>query len=73
MTVTLFEHPLPPYSRKHEIALRDSAPIKAALASGAIKREYHDHRLAWLPGQGGIEVLQAGLAAGNIRFSHELK
>lgn len=54
-------------------AVTDSGLLKAALASGAFKREYRDHRLEWMLRSGGLEVLQAGLAAGNIRFSHELK
>ncbi|MGL4540923.1 MAG: glutathione S-transferase family protein, partial [Polymorphobacter sp.] len=54
-------------------AMTDTGLLKAALASGAFKREYRDHRLEWILRSGGIEVLQAGLAAGNIRFGHELK
>lgn len=54
-------------------AVTDSGLLKAALASGAFKREYRDHRLEWMVRSGGIEVLQAGLATGNIRFGHELK
>ena len=43
------------------------------IAQGKVKRQYRDHRLEWMLRSGGIDVLQAGLAAGNIRFSHELK
>ena len=38
------------------------------LGSGR-RREYRDHRLEWMVRSGGIEVVSAGLAAGNIRFS----
>jgi len=53
--------------------MADTGILKSALASGAFKREYRDHRLEWMLRSGGIDVLQAGLAAGNIRFGHEIK
>ena len=53
--------------------MQDTGILKAALASGAFKREYRDHRLEWMLRSGGIDVLRDGLAAGNIRFGHELK
>lgn len=33
------------------------------------RREYRDHRLEWMVRSGGIGVVSAGLAAGNVRFS----
>jgi glutathione S-transferase/RNA polymerase-associated protein len=43
-----------------------------AIRSGQFKREYRDHRLEWMIRSGGLQVVQDGLAAGNIRFSAEL-
>lgn len=37
--------------------------------TGERRREYRDHRLEWMVKSGGIEVVQAGLRDGNIRFS----
>ena len=45
--------------------------LSEALAAGLFKREYRDHRLEWMIKSGGIEVVLAGLKAGNIRFSPE--
>ena len=42
--------------------------MQAALAAG-FKREYRDHRLEWMVRAGGINIVQAGLAADNIRFT----
>jgi glutathione S-transferase len=39
------------------------------LASGAIKREYRDHRLEWMMKSGGIQIVLDGLAKGNVRFT----
>ncbi len=36
---------------------------------GLFKREYRDHRLEWMIKTGGVEVVLAGLAKDNIRFS----
>ncbi len=43
-----------------------------ALRSGTYQREYRDHRLEWMLRSGGIEILQDGLAVGNIRFGTEI-
>jgi RNA polymerase-associated protein len=37
--------------------------------TGGKRREYRDHRLEWMIRSGGLEVVQAGLRDGNIRFS----
>lgn len=42
--------------------------VRQAMEAGAFKREYRDHRLEWMIKSGGIEVVQDGLARGNIRF-----
>lgn len=36
---------------------------------GLFKREYRDHRLEWMIKTGGVDVVLAGLAKDNIRFS----
>ncbi len=47
--------------------------VPQAIASGQFQREYRDHRLEWMIRSGGLQVLVDGLAAGNIRFSSEIK
>lgn len=51
----------------------DAAVIRRAAAaedyrSGGRRREYRDHRLEWMVKSGGIEIVQAGLRANDIRF-----
>lgn len=46
----------------------DIDALKAAVAAGAFKREYRDHRLEWMIKSGGLEVVAAGIANDNIRF-----
>lgn len=43
--------------------------VAKLLEQGLFKREYRDHRLEWMVKSGGLEVVSAGLAAGNIRFT----
>jgi glutathione S-transferase len=47
----------------------DLEGLKAAVASGAFKREYRDHRLEWMIKSGGISVVLDGLEKNNIRFT----
>jgi glutathione S-transferase len=42
------------------------------LASGAIRREYRDHRLEWMMKSGGVQIVLDGLAKDNIRFTWPL-
>ena len=42
------------------------------LESGAIRREYRDHRLEWMMKSGGVQVVLDGLAKNNIRFTWPL-
>jgi glutathione S-transferase len=42
--------------------------VRQAMEQGLFKREYRDHRLEWMVKTGGIEIVQSGLAKGNIRF-----
>jgi len=46
-----------------------SSGVAEAVASGAFKREYRDHRLEWMIKSGGLEVVLKGLEADNIRFT----
>lgn len=46
----------------------DPAVMQAALAAG-FQREYRDHRLEWMVQAGGMEIVEAGLTANNIRFN----
>jgi glutathione S-transferase/RNA polymerase-associated protein len=45
----------------------DADVMTAALAQG-FKREYRDHRLEWMIRAGGLSIVEAGLAADNLRF-----
>ncbi len=42
------------------------------IESGMFVREYRDHRLEWMMRSGGKEIVLAGMAKKNIRFSVEL-
>ena len=50
-------------------ALADAA---TRVASGAMRREYRDHRLEWMMKSGGLQVVLDGLAKNNIRFTWPL-
>lgn len=43
--------------------------VAGLVAKGLFKREYRDHRLEWMIKSGGVDVVLAGLAKDNIRFS----
>ncbi|MEM9620681.1 MAG: glutathione S-transferase family protein, partial [Pseudomonadota bacterium] len=47
----------------------DSATMTAAIAQG-FRREYRDHRLEWMVRAGGLNIVEAGIRADNLRF-HE--
>jgi len=42
--------------------------VRGALEQGLFKCGYRDHRLEWMIKSGGLTVVEAGLARGNIRF-----
>ena len=42
------------------------------LASGAVRREYRDHRLEWMMKSGGLQIVLDGLAKDNICFTWHL-
>lgn len=42
------------------------------IASGKTRRQYRDHRVDWMLRSGGLEIVLAGIAANDIRFSLEL-
>lgn len=44
------------------------AAVRQALEKGLFKREYRDHRLEWMIKSGGLEIVESGMTAGNIRF-----
>ncbi len=52
---------------------RDTSGVAEAVASGAFKREYRDHRLEWMIKSGGLEVVLKGLEADNIRFTPDFR
>ena len=54
-----------------EAARSGMQAVRAMLERGEFKREYRDHRLEWMIKSGGIDVVTAGLAKNNIRFTPE--
>jgi glutathione S-transferase len=58
--------------REFEAAAERMGDAAARLASGAIRREYRDHRLEWMMKSGGVQVVLDGLANNNIRFTWPL-
>ena len=55
-----------------EAAAQRMGDASARLASGAIRREYRDHRLEWMMKSGGVQIVLDGLAKNNIRFTWPL-
>ena len=58
--------------REFEAASERMGDAAARLASGAIRREYRDHRLEWMMKSGGVQIVLDGLAKNNIRFTWPL-
>jgi glutathione S-transferase len=58
--------------REFEAATERMGDAAARLASGAIRREYRDHRLEWMMKSGGVQVVLDGIAWNNIRFTWPL-
>jgi len=58
--------------KEFEAASQNMGDASARLASGAIRREYRDHRLEWMMKSGGVQIVLDGLAKNNIRFTWPL-
>lgn len=58
--------------KEFEAATLGMGSAAERLASGAIRREYRDHRLEWMMKSGGMQVVLDGLARNNIRFTWPL-
>jgi glutathione S-transferase len=58
--------------KEFEAAGQNMGDAAARLASGAIRREYRDHRLEWMMKSGGVQIVLDGLAKNNIRFTWPL-
>jgi len=58
--------------QEFEAASQNMGDGAARLASGAIRREYRDHRLEWMMKSGGVQIVLDGLARNNIRFTWPL-
>ena len=58
--------------KEFEAAAQNMGDGAARLASGAIRREYRDHRLEWMMKSGGLQIVLDGLAKDNIRFTWPL-
>jgi glutathione S-transferase len=58
--------------REFEAASERMGDAAARLASGAIRREYRDHRLEWMMKSGGVQIVLDGMARNNIRFTWPL-
>jgi glutathione S-transferase/RNA polymerase-associated protein len=48
---------------------RDMSAVADLLEQGLFKREYRDHRLEWMVKTAGLDIVAAGLARDNIRFT----
>ena len=58
--------------KEFEAAAANMGDASGRLASGAIRREYRDHRLEWMMKSGGVQIVLDGLARNNIRFTWPL-
>ncbi|HTR88297.1 MAG TPA: glutathione S-transferase family protein [Reyranella sp.] len=58
--------------KEFEAATQGMGNAAERLASGAIRREYRDHRLEWMMKSGGVQIVLDGLAKNNIRFTWPL-
>lgn len=58
--------------REFEVASQGMGNAAERLASGAIRREYRDHRLEWMMKSGGVQIVLDGLANDTIRFTWPL-
>jgi len=58
--------------KEFEAASQGMGNAAERLASGAIRREYRDHRLEWMMKSGGVQIVLDGLAQNNIRFTWPL-
>jgi len=58
--------------REFEAAAERMGDAAARVASGAIRREYRDHRLEWMMKSGGVQIVLDGIARNNIRFTWPL-
>ena len=58
--------------REFEAAAGAMGDAAARVASGAIRREYRDHRLEWMMKSGGVQIVLDGLAKNTIRFTWPL-
>ena len=58
--------------REFEAAAESMGDAADRLASGAIRREYRDHRLEWMMKSGGVDIVLDGMAKKNIRFTWPL-
>ena len=58
--------------KEFEAATGAMGDAAARVASGAIRREYRDHRLEWMLKSGGVQIVLDGLANNTIRFTWPL-
>lgn len=58
--------------KEFEAAAAGMGNAAERVASGAIRREYRDHRLEWMMKSGGVQVVLDGMARNNIRFTWPL-
>jgi glutathione S-transferase len=58
--------------REFEAATERMGDAAARVASGAIRREYRDHRLEWMMKSGGVQIVLDGMAKNTVRFTWPL-
>ena len=58
--------------KEFEAAAGAMGDAAARVASGAIRREYRDHRLEWMMKSGGVQIVLDGITRNTIRFTWPL-
>ncbi|RDD62503.1 glutathione S-transferase N-terminal domain-containing protein [Ferruginivarius sediminum] len=56
-------------SRRGEVPLLLDGKAMVTVRSGSARRQMRDHRLDWLLRAGGAPILEARMAADNVRFA----
>jgi len=58
--------------KEFEAAAGKMGDAAERVRSGAMRREYRDHRLEWMMKSGGVQIVLDGIAKNNIRFTWPL-
>jgi len=58
--------------KEFEAAAGNMGDASARVASGQIRREYHDHRLERMMKSGGVQIVLDGMTKNTVRFTWPL-